>query len=59
VKITAAVAIMVWLATFMVGAFVGRSLVRARTRAKLDELAKAYEIPVAELQQIAAMVDKL
>jgi hypothetical protein len=59
VKASAGIAGAVWFLFFLIGAFVGRTLVRSRTPAKLDELAKAYEIPVAGLHEIASMVDKL
>jgi len=59
VRINAMGAAVVWGVTIAIGAFVARRVVRARMPGKVAELAKAYEIPEAELTEIASMVDKL
>ncbi|HEY4180643.1 MAG TPA: hypothetical protein VGM90_27550 [Kofleriaceae bacterium] len=58
-KGSAGIAAAVWFGMFIVGKLVGRRLVRSRTSAKLTELAAAYAIPLAGLEQIASMVNEL
>jgi hypothetical protein len=52
-------AAIVWTLCFVVGAFVGRGMARARTPDKLAQLAKDHDVPLAKLQETATMVDKL
>lgn len=49
----------VWMSTFGLGAFIGRRVVRARSREKLEWLAKQYDVPLGKLEETATMVDKL
>ena len=59
VKGTTLAAIAIWIAVFFAAAFVGRQVVRARTPARLAELARVYEVPIEKLTAIANMVSKL
>jgi hypothetical protein len=57
--INVAGAALVFGAMLMIAAFVGRRVLRTRAPAKLAQLAKDYDVPVATLQDTATMVDKL
>jgi hypothetical protein len=59
VKVNVLAVIAAWLVVFFASSRVARVVVVRRTPAKLDELAKAYEIPVAKLTEIANLVKKL
>ena len=52
-------AVVPFMAMLIAGRFVGRRVVLARTPAKLEELARAYEIPVEKLVETANLVKKL
>jgi len=49
----------VWLLVMLAARFASRVVLDRRTPAKLEELAQAYNVPVAKLAEIAAMVRKL
>lgn len=48
-----------WGIMFAVGALMGRVVVRSQTPARLAQLAKDYDVPLAKLQETATMVEKL
>ncbi len=48
-----------WAAVLFAGAMVARRVLRARTPAKVTELAKAYEIPEPRLVEIANLISQL
>ena len=59
VKVNVLGGIAAWLAVFFAAGFVARAIITRRTPAKLAELAKAYEVPVEKLTEIANLVKKL